>query len=301
MANNVNEENAKYLSKLGMNGVNYTINDAWARAEIAEIETAIAGGVHFRGVTTTQITDGESAKDLTVNGEIIPVSNQNNGDMFIYYNGNNNLEFVVVDNGSTKTYSELGGTGTLGAMAYADTAAGSATVDIASAITFNPITPQVNKGTLSVSTTTGTGLTVTGVPTAASVTVSAPTATASAPTVTVSAPTITETHSTDTFDALTFTTYDEATATLTITTSTSSAFWTGAATITASAPTATASAPTITVGAPTVTVTYDKANGTTGTYIASASLSGDLSVTQSTPTATITNPTVTVTVSPVSD
>ena len=326
MANGVIETNAKYISTLSMNGVAYTIKDAWARAEIAEIESAIAGGVHFRGISTTEITDGETVKDLTVGGETYTAASQVNGDIFIYNDGTRNLEFVVI-NGK---YSEFGSTGTLGAFAYANSGAGSVEVPIASAITFNTFTPDVSKGTLAVTTTAGDGLTVTTTAAAASVTATAPTATASAPTVTVTvdaptatvtvdaptatvtvdaptatvtvdaptasvtveAPTINVTNTAATFSALTFSTYDEPNATLTITTSESSSFWTGA-TITADAPTA-----TVTVDAPTATVTVDAPTATVTVEAPTATVTVEAptaTVTATAPTITVDAPTVTVT------
>lgn len=281
MANTV-VDSSPYLSILNLNGQAYTINDAWARAEIAEIESAIAGGVHFRGVSTTAIQDGENVKDLIVGGKTYAAADQVNGDLFIYNNGTKNLEFIV----SNGKYSELGSTGELGDLAYADTASGSVTVPIASAITFNAYTPQVDKGTLAVTTTTGT-LEVTTTAASASGTFS-PAA------ITIAASAVTLTPTTSTFTALTDVTYAEATATLTISATTSTAFWTGA--------TGEAAGQTVTPTAnQSIAVTYDKVTATSGTFLASASLEGDVAVTAAAPTATITDPSITITVSPDAD
>ena len=339
MANPIVEGNdTKYISILSMNGTAYTIKDAWARAEISEIEQAISGGVHFRGVSTTAIADGDNVKDLTVDGETYAASAQADGDLFIYNNGTKNLEFIV----SGGKYSELGSTGELGALAFADTASGSATVDVAGAITFNTFTPNVGNGTLAVTTTAGTSLGITTTASAAtaeakfspaaitvaekacSVTTTATAASASVKfspaDITVAAKTCEVTTATDTFAALSSVTYSEATATLSISSVTSAAFVTG---ITVTAPSQTISqdadqtatvavtydkvsavtAPSQTVSQDadqtvTVAVTYDKATGTTGSYLTDASLTGAILVTGAAPTATITNPTITVTVSP---
>lgn len=156
MANAIDETNAKYISKLNMNSTAYTIKDAWARAEISEVKSAISGGVHFRGVSVTEIKDGQSVKDLNIGTaqeeNIYASTTQKDGDIFIYNNGEKNLEFVV----SGGKYSEFGSTGELGALAFADTASGSATVDLSGAITFNTFTPNVGNGTLAVTTTGGT-------------------------------------------------------------------------------------------------------------------------------------------------
>ena len=165
MANTINEDGALLVSKLNMNGTTYTLKDAWARAEIAEIEQAIGGGVHFRGVSTTAIADKDNVKDLTVNSATYAAADQETGDIFIYNDGKNNLEFIVV-NGK---YSELGSTGQLGALAFANTATGTTTVNVSGAITFNTYTPDVGKGTLSVTYETG-NLSVSSTATAASVT-----------------------------------------------------------------------------------------------------------------------------------
>ena len=285
MANNVTDS-SPYVSILNLNGTAYTIKDAWARAEIADIETAIAGGVHFRGVTVTAIQDGESLKQLNVGTaeepDNIPAANQANGDIFIYNDGTSNLEFIV----SNGKYSELGSTGALGSLAFADTAVGSTTVPIASAMTFNTFTPDVGLGTLSVTTSAAT-LGVTTTASSASGTFS-PAAFEIAPS------DVTFTPTTDTFTALQGVTYDSTTATLSISNGTSGAFWTSA--------TGKAAGQTVTPTAnQSISVTYDKATGITGSALASAALDGSLAITGAKPTATITDPVITVTVSPVSD
>lgn len=152
MAKPIDETGAVYISKLNVKGTAYTIKDAWARAEVEEVKNAIAGGVHFRGVSTTAIKDGDTVKDLTVNDATYAAATQVDGDLFIYNNGTKNLEFVV----SGGKYSEFGSTGELGALAFADTASGSTTVDIKGAITLAAYTPQVSKGTLQVTTAAAT-------------------------------------------------------------------------------------------------------------------------------------------------
>lgn len=283
MANNVNEDGALYISILSTNGTAYTIKDAWARAEIAEIEQAIAGGVHFRGVTTTAIADGDALKALTVGSETIPTTDQNDGDLFIYNNGTQNLEFVV----SNGHYSELGSTGSLGALAFADTASGSVTVPIASAITFNTYTPDVSKGTLAVTTSNDT-IEVTSTADTASGTFS-PAA------ITIAASSVTLTPTTGTYTALSDVTYDSSTATLSLTSVTSDAFWKSA--------TGEAAGQTVTPDADqSISVSYQKVTPVAAkTFLTASSLTGDLTVTGAAPTATITDPSITVTVTPDAD
>ncbi len=284
MANTIDETGAAYISKLNMNGTTYTIKDAWVRAEVEEVKSAISGGVHFRGVSQTAIADGDSVKAITLtDGETtIAIADQANGDIFIYNNGSKNLEFVV----SGGKYSEFGSTGELGALAFADSAAGSVTVPIASAITFGTFTPNVGLGTLAVTSTAAT-LGVTTSATSASGTFS-PAA------ITIAASTVTLTRTKGSFTALKDVTYDSSTATLSISNGTSDEYWKSA--------TGEAAGQTVTPTAnQAIAVTYDKTTGVTGSALASAALTGALTITGAAPTATITDPVITVTVAPVSD
>lgn len=284
MANTIDETGAAYISKLNMNGTTYTIKDAWVRAEVEEVKSAISGGVHFRGVSQTAIADGDSVKAITLtDGETtIAIADQVNGDIFIYNNGSKNLEFVV----SGGKYSEFGSTGELGALAFADSAAGSVTVPIASAITFGTFTPNVGLGTLAVTSTAAT-LGVTTSATSASGTFS-PAA------ITIAASTVTLTPTKGSFTALKDVTYDSSTATLSISNGTSDEYWKSA--------TGEAAGQTVTPTAnQAIAVTYDKTTGVTGSALASAALTGALTITGAAPTATITDPVITVTVAPVSD
>ena len=266
------------VSVLNIKGTSYTLKDAWARAEIDAIEAAIGGGVHFRGVSTTAIADGDAVKDLTVGGETYPASKQVDGDIFIYTDdAKGNLEFIVFGG----KYSELGSTGALGALAFADTATGTGTVNVAGAITLNAYTPLVDKGTLSVTTSEGTSLEVTSTATAASaaatfspaditvaekgcsVTTAATAASAAATfspaAITVAAASVTITPTTSTFAALEDVTYDGTTATLTISSVTSDAFWTGYTSAEAAGQTVSQDADQTV----SIAVTYDKVTAVT--------------------------------------
>ena len=334
MANTINEDGALLVSKLNMQGTTYTLKDAWARAEIAEIEQAIGGGVHFRGVSTTAIADGDNVKDLTVGGETYAAADQETGDIFIYNDGKSNLEFIVVGG----KYSELGSTGALGALAFADTASGS--VNIPTSAEVNDFTPTLSN-TLSVTTSAATlGVTtenasaagkftpaaitvadatcsVTTTATAASVTASfSPAA------ITVAASAVTITPTTDTFTALQTVSYDSETATLSISNGTSASFWTGYTSAEAAGQTVTQDAnqevtvavtydkvtgvtapgQTITQDEQDIAVTYVKAPGVTGSALASAALDGSISVNEvSGVTVALTTTSTTVTVAPDAD
>lgn len=93
------------LSKITLpSGVTYDLKDATARA-------AIAGGTSFLGITTTALTDGSTAKSITIDGESVSAVN---GGIAIY----NNKEFIYAD--SDEKWHEIGDTTNLGALAYKD-------------------------------------------------------------------------------------------------------------------------------------------------------------------------------------
>lgn len=100
------------ISKITLpSGTTYDIKDAVARA-------SAAGGIKFRGVTTTPIADGDTTATYVINGETLTAEN---GDMVIY--GNKELVYSTVDN----KWHELGDTTDLGDLAYKDSATGSVT------------------------------------------------------------------------------------------------------------------------------------------------------------------------------
>lgn len=291
------------VSKLVMGGVTYTIQDAWAWGEIDNIYDLIKGGVRFRGVLAEgSITDGEALKKLTVKDgatstKEIAVADQSDGDLFIYTKDGKNLEFVVSDG----KYSELGSTGTLKALAFADTASGTYTK--ATGGTVNAFTPSL-ANTLSVSTTAATlsftkdegtvtlttskatlGTTTTSAtvgistteatlgfqPTAAELGVSTTEASASGTfspaAITIAPSTVTLTPTTDTGALVTGITYDADSTTLTLTTGTAAGYWRGA--------TGEAAGQTVTPDAnQSISVSYDKATGVTGDAIAGGSITG---------------------------
>lgn len=167
----------------------YDIKDAVARA-------AIAGGVQFLGITTTEITDGSSAASISINGES---HTSTNGDMVFY----GSKEFIF-SSGDSK-WHEFGDLGSLGTLATKNSASGSFTPKgTVSQPTANPSVSNttVNSitavGTLPTYTVSGEVLTLTAgtLPTKGanvsviqsidSITISQPTFTGTADTVTVS-------------------------------------------------------------------------------------------------------------------
>ena len=154
------------ISKITLpSGSVYDIKDAQARADIAAIQSAIAGGVTFMGATTTALTDGATTNPIVINGNDTTAIK---GYLVTY----NNKEFVF---DGTK-WLEFGDMGGLKALAYKDTA--SATYTPAGSVskpTFTGTSSNVTitaadnesgnyqpKGTVSKPTFSGTATTSTG-------------------------------------------------------------------------------------------------------------------------------------------
>ena len=118
----------KYLSKIKktIGGVKTDIylKDAEARQEIADIKTSITGAMHWRGYTTTELTDGATTNPITIGGEsytavagdVVAVQGSGSGQQA-------DKEFVF--NGTK--WEEYGSTGSLKALAFKDSATGSVT------------------------------------------------------------------------------------------------------------------------------------------------------------------------------
>lgn len=154
------------ISKITLpSGSVYDIKDSQARADIASIQAAIAGGVTFMGATTTALIDGSTATTIIINGNNVTAVK---GYLVAY----NNKEFIF---DGTK-WLEFGDLGAFKALAYKDTA--SATYTPAGSVskpTFTgssstvTITASDNtngnyqpKGTVSQPTFTGSSTTSTG-------------------------------------------------------------------------------------------------------------------------------------------
>lgn len=100
------------ISKITLpSGQSYDIKDAQARSDIADIQRAITGGIHFIGETTTALTDGATTNPITINSQSVTAVS---GDLVIY----DNKEFLY--DGSK--WIEMGDLSVLGALAYKNSA-----------------------------------------------------------------------------------------------------------------------------------------------------------------------------------
>lgn len=107
------------LSKITLpSGTTYNLKDAQARADIAAIESAIAGGVSFLGITTTALTDGATTNPITIGGQSVSAIN---GCIVIY----DTKEFIWVD--ADTSWHLLGSADEFGLLAFKDSASGSYT------------------------------------------------------------------------------------------------------------------------------------------------------------------------------
>lgn len=68
-------------------GSTYYIKDATARADIQNILSSISGGIHYLGVTTSEISDGSTTNPIVIDSENITAVA---GDLVI----NGDLEFI---------------------------------------------------------------------------------------------------------------------------------------------------------------------------------------------------------------
>lgn len=162
------------ISKITLpSGNTYDIKDATARTEIANLKSSVTGGMHFKGTTTTALTDGATTKPIKIdNADCTPEA----GDIVIYGTtgeGTKSAPREFVWNGSK--WEEFGSTGSLKALAFKDNASA----------TYTPA------GSVSQPTFTGTSSAVT-------VTATANTSGNYAPAGTVSKPTFTGTETTST-------------------------------------------------------------------------------------------------------
>ena len=126
-----------YISQIAVGGSTYDIKDAEARELIQGIDTAISGGLHYIGETSTELTDGATTSTLVAASanSLSKTTGFVAGDIVIY----GELEFVW--NGAK--WHEFGSTGSLKGLAFKDSATGYATVtgsNNASAVSFSGTT-----------------------------------------------------------------------------------------------------------------------------------------------------------------
>ena len=139
----------KYLSKIVKGQNTLWIKDAEARQEIEDIKSSITGAMHFIGVSSTAIADGDATGPWTINSKTYiasgtPAEGQvllTAGDVAVYAPaGKAEQEYVW----SGTKWQEYGSTGSLKALAFKDNA--SATY-----------TPAGSNGTSQVTFTSGSG------------------------------------------------------------------------------------------------------------------------------------------------
>lgn len=156
------------ISKITLpSGTTYNIKDAQARSDIADLQTAISGGVTFEGVTTTPLTDGATTNPIIINGS----SKTATKGWLVAYDSS---EFVF----DGEQWFEMGDLSVLGDLAYKDNASASYTpagtvsqptfTGSSSAVTISVDPAQSNQGnytpsgTVSQPTFTGSALVSTG-------------------------------------------------------------------------------------------------------------------------------------------
>lgn len=136
------------------------LDGSYAEVKDAVARQAMAGGMHFLGITTTALTDQQSVTKVTINSEEVTLSN---GDIVVY----NRKEFLY-SSAEGKVY-ELGDLTGLGSLATKNSASGSYTPQgsVSSPnITVTPSTTKVAAFKTAGSVTAGTA----NVPTAVTVT-----------------------------------------------------------------------------------------------------------------------------------
>ena len=132
-------------------GTEYNIKDSSARTSLSNHETRIGtleesveGGIHYRGVTTSALTDGGTTNPITIDGKSYSVQT---GDLVIYHTTDKGDKEFIWDGSK---WNEFGAGSALKALAYKSQAAGSTSYtpggDITS--TFTGISTAVSvKGT----------------------------------------------------------------------------------------------------------------------------------------------------------
>lgn len=119
-------------------GTTYDLKDAQARADIVSIWSAISGGVTFLGVTTTQISDGDTTNPIIIDGQSITATK---GAIVVYISGNTSNEYLW----DGTHWNGIGDMTVFGALAYKSSATA----------TYTPV------GTVSQPTFTGSSSSVT--------------------------------------------------------------------------------------------------------------------------------------------
>lgn len=122
-------------------------------SELTALRNFLTTGIHYKGKTTTPLYDEATTNPIVINGEDYTAVE---GDLVIYDDGTKELEFLF----DGTTWNEFGSTGTLKAMAFADTASGSTSVSVTG--TANAQTFTGTQATISISgSVSGTDVSIT--------------------------------------------------------------------------------------------------------------------------------------------
>lgn len=133
-----------YLDKVKLpSGNEYWFQDAWAQERLDSLGDIVVGGdgVHFKGETTSQLTDEITTNPIVIDGQNYTPAI---GDLVIYAK----REFVW----SGSKWLELGDLSSFGALATKDSATGSIDVPIVISATFSG-----NEGPVTISTASSAG------------------------------------------------------------------------------------------------------------------------------------------------
>lgn len=96
----------------------YNLKDLEARQDIENLKSSVTGAMHYIGVTSSELSDGDATNPIVIAGNnVTPKS----GDVAI----SGQKEFVFSD--SDNKWHEYGSTGSLKALAFKDTASGNYT------------------------------------------------------------------------------------------------------------------------------------------------------------------------------
>jgi len=99
-----------------------------AEGDISTLKEAVKGGTHFLGKTTTELTDRCTTNPITVvSGDSTKTVTAKSGDFTIreVQQGSSTIGIEYLFDGTC--WTELGSTGTLGSLAYKDSASGTVT------------------------------------------------------------------------------------------------------------------------------------------------------------------------------
>ncbi len=149
-------QNTPVVSKLTLNGNSYYVKDAEARVAIENIEELIAGGIHYIGITeTSALVDGYTGSIVIGDTTYIPSGTPGDnekllvaGDVAIKAAGSGAVEeaFEFIWDGSK--WQELGSTGHLGSLAYADQTTATYTPAGSVSVTLSETADTFDAGTL---------------------------------------------------------------------------------------------------------------------------------------------------------